>query len=199
MAIINGIPRSILPNSRIKGFDIVLANLNREIATIKGASMRGLIIGASIIHRDTEKTPPLTPVDRGNLRSSYFTVTSKSIIAGRSNLGEEGSGRFSGENAQKMHADHVAAISEMQQNASSISMGGKRNVLMMGYTASYALFVHENIGMTEEPGWRYGPGPGRKRWYTPRPGAGPKWFESSFKRNRDRVIQAIKDNVHAVT
>ncbi len=192
MALIRGIPSSVLPNSGIKGMDIVVANINREIRRIKGATMRGLIIGAGIIHKDTEKTPPLTPVDTGNLRSSYFVVTSKSIVVGKAALTGEGTtGRFKGENAHRMLNDHSSTISEAQQVVNAYGEAGKRNVLMMGYTAHYALFVHENIGMTEQPGWRYGPGPGKKRWFIPRPGAGPKWLEASFKRNRDRVIEAV--------
>ena len=66
--------KSINPNTGIKGTDIVLANLNREIAKIKVRSAAGLIEAAIMIRRDMEKTPPLIPLDTGNLRASWFTT-----------------------------------------------------------------------------------------------------------------------------
>jgi len=66
--------------------------------------------------------------------------------------------------------------------------------LLMGFNANYAVFVHEMIG-PGKPGWRYGPGKGKKRWYIPRPKAGPKFLEASLKRNKDNVLKEIRDNV----
>lgn len=143
------IPRSIKPNTGIKGMDIVLRNLNREIKAIEGRSMKGLINSAIIIRRDMDKTPPLIPVDTGNLRSSWFTTPFHL-------LGQIG--------------------------------------IMMGFSANYALWVHEMLGMNPKEGWRYGPGPNKKRWFTPRRGAGPKFFEASIKRNKDKILQTIRDN-----
>jgi len=70
-----GAPKSIKPNTGLKGMDIVLSNLNKEIKAIEGRTMKGLIQGAIIIHTDMEKTPPLIPIDTGNLRASWFTST----------------------------------------------------------------------------------------------------------------------------
>ena len=170
----------------IKGFKKVMVNLNAEIAMIKNRSMKGLLMGASIVRKDMEKTAPKTPVDYGNLRASFFTVTAKSIAAGRSP-------KFKSEKASKMATEHSLAISEMQGMAKAKSMGGK-GVVMLGYSANYALYVHELLGMSDVPRWRYGPGPGKKRWYKPRPGAGPKWFEYSFKRNKDKILEAVRLN-----
>ena len=69
--------RSINPNTGLKGMDVVMANLNREILKIEGRSMKGLIEASIIIRRDMEKTPPLIPVDTGNLRASWFTSSIK--------------------------------------------------------------------------------------------------------------------------
>jgi len=170
----------------IRGFDKVMANLNAEIAAIKNRSMKGLIKGATIVRRDMEKTPPKTPVDYGNLRASFFVVTAKGTPTG-------GSPKFEGEVAGKMATEHTLTVSEVQGLVKAQSLGGN-NILMLGYSANYALFVHEHLGMSELPSWRYGPGPGKKRWYKPRVGAGPKWFEWSFKRNKDKILQAIRDD-----
>ena len=56
----------------ITGFSKVMANLNAEIAAMEAASMKGLIRGTIIVQRSMETTPPLIPLDLGNLRSSWF-------------------------------------------------------------------------------------------------------------------------------
>ena len=59
--------------AELLGMRTVMNNLNREILKIKAKSMKGLIESAIIIRRDMEKTPPLVPLDTGNLRASWFT------------------------------------------------------------------------------------------------------------------------------
>ena len=67
--------RSVNPNTGIKGTDVVLANLNREIVKIKAGSMAGLIEASIMIRRDMDKTSPLIPIGRTeNLRASWFTT-----------------------------------------------------------------------------------------------------------------------------
>ena len=69
----------------LKGLERVIKNLNAEIARIEGATLAGLIRAQIEIRRSMEYEPPLIPVDMGNLRASYFTVTSKGgIVACRS-------------------------------------------------------------------------------------------------------------------
>jgi hypothetical protein len=129
----------------IKGFNEVMQNLNAKIAEIKKGSMKGLIEAAAFIREDMDKTPPLIPLDTGNLRATWGT----------------------------------RPIDDLE--------------LEMGFSANYAFYVHEMM----EPGkagWRYGPGPGKKRWYEPRPGAGPKFFEAAMKRNTDKILEIIRKN-----
>ena len=71
--------KSVNPNVGIKGMDVVLANLNREIVKMKVGAGAGLIEAAILIRRDMDKTPRLIPVDTGNLRASWFVNTVKSI------------------------------------------------------------------------------------------------------------------------
>jgi len=140
--------KSVNPNTGIKGMDVVLSRLNKEITAIKDRTMVGLMEAAILIRRDMDETPPLIPVDTGNLRQSWFVETFRS----------------------------------------STVWG-----LIMGFSANYAMFVHEMLS-PGKPGWRYGPGKGRKRWYEPRPDSGPKFFEASLKRNEQQVLETIRDN-----
>lgn len=57
---------------RIKGLDKVLSNLNKEIIKIKSGTIQGLVVAASQILTDADKTSPTIPVDTGNLRASRF-------------------------------------------------------------------------------------------------------------------------------
>jgi hypothetical protein len=74
MTLVGGIPRSINPNSRVKGFDIVLSNLNKEIRAIEGRAMIGLLKAAAMVRKDMDHTPPLIPIDTGTLRASWFAM-----------------------------------------------------------------------------------------------------------------------------
>lgn len=181
MALIRGIPGSVSPNTRIKGFDIVLANLNREIKAIENRSLKGLIMAAAHVRDKTEHEIPLTPVDYGNLRSSWFVVTAKGKVANDSwNKG------FVGPNVAEMVNDHTATITECKGIVAA-NEATKGKFLMMGYSANYALFVHEMVGANFNPEKRKGKAIRRE-------GAGAKWFEEAFKRNSGKIIQIIKDN-----
>jgi len=115
---------------KFHGMDRVLRNLNAALTYIEVGSAAGLVEAAEFIHADTEKTPPLTPVDTGNLRSSWTT-------------------RFFRKN--------------------------KQSVIIFGYSANYALYVHERLGPTN---WS-------------RKNSGAKWFEYAIKRNADRIFHLI--------
>ena len=122
------IPRS--GQRKFEGFDRVIGELQRHLDQMKQGSAQGLIEAAEFIHADTEKTPPLTPVDTGNLRSSWTT-------------------RFFRRN--------------------------KKSVVIFGYSANYALFVHEMIGPV--------------KWS--RANSGAKWFQYAIQRNFNRVLYII--------
>ena len=57
---------------KLQGLDKVIHNLNKEIRGIKNRSMKGLLKAAIMLRYDMDTTPPLIPVDLGNLRSSWF-------------------------------------------------------------------------------------------------------------------------------
>jgi len=141
--------RSVNPNTGVNGMDIVLSNLNRKIREIQGLSMRGLIEASILIRRDMDETPPLIPVDTGNLRASWTFETFHS---------------------------------------------SKGPTILMGFTANYALFVHEML--ENRFGSTFGAGSiSGKEINWSRPGSGPKFFESALKRNVDKILETIKNNV----
>lgn len=156
--------------AQIRGFDTVMANLNRELQGIENRSMKGLIMSAALVRNETEKTPPLTPVDLGNLRASWFVVTASSVPVGK------GTQQFKGFQAAKLSSEHSSTVMEAQGMVTAMGTG-KKKFLMMGYSANYALWVHEMIGANFK-----------------RPSAGPKWFESAVKNNSQRIVKIIKDN-----
>jgi hypothetical protein len=59
----------------VKGFENAMRNLNKEIKAIQERTMFGLIDASILIRRDMDETPPLIPVDTGNLRASWFWDT----------------------------------------------------------------------------------------------------------------------------
>ena len=162
----------------------VMRNLNRELANLKVRSARGLVLAAAQVRRDTEASPPLTPVDLGNLRASWFvTVTRVKNASIPQVMNEAGKpvkeGAFRGYQSARMAEDHRATIAEAQKFVASVRQN--KIVLMMGYSAHYALYVHE--------------GPhGLTNVNFQRPGAGLKWFEAAIGRNSRKIVAMIRDN-----
>jgi len=156
--------------SYLKGLTETEATLNREIEGIKARSMKGLIMSAAFIRNETEKTPPLTPVDLGNLRASWFVVTASRVAAGSATH------QFKGPKAAELSSSHSSTIAESQGLVASQSTASKK-FLMMGYGANYSGYVHEMIGADFK-----------------KTGAGPKWLETHIKKNAGKIVQIVKDN-----
>lgn len=174
----------------ISGIDEVMKNLNKVVDKIQGNITPGLIKCSILVRRDMENTPPKIPVDEGNLRASWFTVVSKGV-------GGEKGGDFRGEKAGDMSNDHQITVTEAQ---SMISQPNK-SLLAMGFSAHYALWVHENVdanfaGRADKLKFdSKGKVTAKTRKYSRRPGAGAKFFESSLKRNQVKMISIIAKEV----
>lgn len=159
--------------SGLKGIEEVTANINKELKKIKGKSIDGFLEVAVMIREDMENTPPLIPVDTGNLRASWFTtvnikpmvINSAPFFKGKTNKVAE------------MTAEH-AVISQACQSAVKTS---KDPAMAIGFTANYAGYVHEMMGSKK----------GNKiNWK--RPNSGPKFFEAALRRNEKKIIQTIQ-------
>lgn len=150
----------------IKGMDKVLRNLNREVAKIKGATVKGMLRGAAIIRKAMDNTPPLIPVDTGAMRSSWFIVTSNAAqVAGKQTKFDR---RPSLE--ARMTDEHALAVSSAIE-----SVRGKEPAIAFGFSAFYVDYVHENIDASFK-----------------RPGAGAKFFEAAIKNTLPQVRTVIR-------
>jgi len=147
----------------------VMKNLNREIKGIEERTLKGMIEGVIGVRRDMDKTPPLIPVFVGNLRQSWFTVTSKgTTLHGKSPT-------FKGREAGKLGAEHSTVKTVIAGRAEAKSRKGP--VVAFGFSAHYAMYVHEMYGANFQ-----------------RPGAGAGFFVASIKRNKKKILDAIKEN-----
>lgn len=169
------------PKTGVQGLEEVVINLNRQIGLLRVKSERGLIMALLFVRRDMEKTEYTTPVDLGNLRSSWFITAAKGI---------EPPDNFNKSfvdvpNAKKpikaarMAADHAAVTSAMSAEASAESKPWRR-IVIAGYSAFYAVFVHENLTAHFK---RKEPAP-----------AGPKWFEDALNRNTYKIVGIVANH-----
>ena len=157
---------------KILGMERVIQRLHAEVVKIEGRTLAGLIEFAILIRRDMDYTPPLIPVgDTGNLRHSWFVVTARKNE-------HRGQGSFTGKNASQLAADHGS----VQEEAKGIARSFKYPVLIMGFSANYATFVHEMVGG------------GEKRISWNRPGSGSKFLQASIRRNMKEGLGLIAKN-----
>lgn len=56
----------------LKGIETVRRNLVRNMGKKRVASMKGLLMAANFIRKDMDLTPPLIPVETGELRASWY-------------------------------------------------------------------------------------------------------------------------------
>lgn len=159
------------------GFRQIRAELNEEVAKIKDRTLAGLIRATIKIRRDMDLVYPKVPVDTGNLRSSYFTVTSNGgIVSGSAPAFSTRA--VSGRNVKdvpRLVAEHSFVVE--QKKAQSVQEG--RSVgpnVIFGFTAYYGVPVHEMMGVNYR-----------------RQGAGAKFFESALRNNKDYVLKIIAE------
>ena len=150
--------------------ELVMKNLNKHIVEVKKRTLNGLIKGVIIVRRDMEHVSPKIPVDTGNLRSSFFVVTSK---------GNAPSGlldNFKGKHANQMAAQHESVkTSVLADIVTEASMGP---IVAFGFSANYARKVHEMYG-----------------FHFQRPGAGAGFFVSAIYRNKSRILSVIRESI----
>lgn len=159
----------------VLGINKVMANLNKEIKNIKGATLKGLINASITIRRLTESEMPVTPLKYGNLRASWYTTTAKMNVAKGANPTWKGPVRLH----EKLSEDHAKAVEEGISYAKSATRMGMI-ALVMGYSANYALIVHQKT----DPNVKWS-----------RKGSGPLWLEKAIKNNKRLILQDIKDNI----
>ena len=149
----------------LKGLDGVMKNLVKEVEKIENRTIQGLIAAVIIVRRDMEKTSPKTPVDLGNLRASFFTVTSNGQNGGSA-------AKFKGTSAGEMESNHALKLAAIGTEIKT----SKNPIVVFGFSANYAMWVHENVGAKFN-----------------RPGSGAKFFEAAIERNKNEMIKVIAE------
>ena len=150
----------------LQGLDKCVQNLNKEIIKIRGRTLKGLIRGNIIIRRSIDTTPPLVPVDTGNLRLSYYCVSVGPHVV------EGASPTFQGKGAGRMASVHSKVISSALTQLAML----KDPAIIIGFTAEYAWPVHESVGK-----------------HFRRPGSGAKYFQASLLHNRENILRVITE------
>lgn len=115
---------------KLEGLSVVLANLNKAIEEQRLHTREGLTEAALVVKRDSVKG---TPIDLGNLRNSAFIMVTD-------NEPDNSNPKFSGSDAVMMSEQHSRALSE---GKGIVNSGKFKFNAIVGYTANYALWVHE--------------------------------------------------------
>jgi hypothetical protein len=159
------------------GIEGVIKNLNKALKKIEGGTMKGLIRASIAVRRSMENNAPSIPVDLGNLRASYFSVTSE----GNTQAGSVAS--FQGDDAGKLGGDHSSVVTESKAGVLS-----KNPAIRMGFSAFYAVFVHENVGAEFSQ-----PEDGSIKAAT-----GAKFFEAALKREAPKILRIIEKEAKVI-
>lgn len=142
---------------QLEGLSTVLSNLNKALTEQRLNTKEGLTEAALIVKRDSMKG---TPIDLGNLRNSAFIMVTdneadnqnpkfrqESFVNVRvSKWGKENQSekkrikKTVGGEVNKLKTDHEAALIE---GRNIVNSGKFRFNAIVGYTANYALWVHE--------------------------------------------------------
>jgi hypothetical protein len=183
--------------SKIKGLEQVMRNLNTRINSIPDRTLKGIIRGVAQIRRDMDKTAPLIPVDKGNLRASFFVVTSQGSVTQGASPRFKATGKkttLTASEMMKLQSVHANTISEMMSKAKALSSKGP--FVVFGFGAYYALFVHEmttSSGLSKRSLSHMGAvskrGQAGINWT--RPGSGPKFLENAVDRNTAYVLYTV--------
>lgn len=160
----------------LKGLDALMKNINDQVDQIAGRTQAGLIQAVIFLHHEMETKDPVIPKDTGYLRSSFFMINSNSKNATADTKIDITTG-----NAQKTKAAkaRLSRVNKAILPAVQKRIKGNHLAIVFGFSANYAVYVHENIN----PDVKWG-----------RPGSGPKFFEAHIKRNKDKVIRIIQNH-----
>jgi len=128
---------------RVDGLEATLKSLNREIKRVPLRTHQGMIKAGFKIRREAQIR---VPVDTANLKASAYVVYDKNkVIRMVADLESSApSFRGLGKNSKnidtaKLRQDHINTIAQVTAEVS-----GRKTVVFVGFTAEYAIFVHED-------------------------------------------------------
>jgi len=156
-----------MKRTHITGIDQAIQNIRKEVEQIQGVTLKGLFRAGLKIRGEAQR---LCPVVTGNLKASAYTIASENSSM------EQTEGDFSGENAGEMSSHHSSVLASRE----SAIRNNINPAVEVGFTAEYAVKVHEN------------PNTGQATY----PGASEvgqwKFLEEALKRNEDYVLDVIR-------
>lgn len=114
---------------RVVDLDKALLELSEFVRQVTLKTKKGMIKAGLRIQRGAQR---LCPIDTGNLRSSAFTIWS-----GRGTVRAE----FQGKDAGRMAVQHAVVV---QSEQNQLSRSDLKPEVEVGFSAYYALFVHED-------------------------------------------------------
>ena len=161
---------------KLEHVDALISNINKELKNIEGRGLIGLLAAASHIYSDMDKTPPRIPIDTGNLRASFFIVSTKG-----GGDQSKGTGDFKGGDAAERKNEKGQVVGMVESAITAF----KQPAVGLGFTANYATFVHENLN-ANFTGKNTGKLKDKRR-----AGAGPRFFSTALERNQGKIIEIV--------
>lgn len=161
--------------TKITGIEKVMTSLNLELEKIKGMTAAGFIEVAILVRNDMENQVPYIPVDLGNLRASWFAV-----VTGTQTQYETATFTGVTPSEKKKAAQLTAEYSAMKSSfKEAVNASPMKPSMIMGFTANYAMPVHEKWGATN---WS-------------KAGSGPGFFEAAMNRNENKIIRILDNKI----
>jgi hypothetical protein len=117
-----------------RGLDEVLLKLGKQVGKIKGKTRKGLTIVVLKIRRDAVK---LTPIQTGNLRASAYTIVGGGVKQAKTSKSRTAF-KVKDKSGSRVQAEHQSVI-ESKKKIQRDPYG------IIGFTAHYALAVHERV------------------------------------------------------
>lgn len=172
---------------KTRGLEKTLQEIAQYTKSVAKTTERGVILAGMLVRREAMKK---APVRTGNLWNSAYVVSS-------SNLDPPGGsgGKFKGKNKGKMESAH-----ETEKGASKVMAKGilRGPVAMVGFSAVYALSVHENpsagkAGAAAADAKAGITGADNRPAYARHSRVGGyKFLENALKENEARILAIIK-------
>lgn len=178
-----------------KGLDKVMNNLNKEAAKIGRTSVKNLLIAGLLVKGKAQK---IVPVDTANLKASAYVVwggggSSVNVAPPRA-----GEGRFKDEKKTKSSSLSGRASKIASQHQAVINIEKKASLnpfATIGFTAFYALFVHEDLTASHVKTATSGDpfGGGRKKRNVQIGQA--KFLEQSLLQNHAKILSILRGGI----
>jgi|19_taG_2_1085344.scaffolds.fasta_scaffold05913_3 hypothetical protein len=169
------------------GLDTVLKNINDSLDDIEGVTVSGLLEAALLVKGDAQR---ITPVDTSNLKASAYVIwgggkkqTKIQAAAKAPNFKSESKKSKRKVDVEAMIAQHINVLNK--RSKPSLSPFAE-----VGYTASYAAKVHEDLNASHVK-------KGRRKVFGRSVKASiqigqAKFLEQSFIKNARRIKSIIK-------